>query len=101
MTKYYCRVWKYYFSTAILPIRCLGMLESDATRLRKSSKVVRFSYTQSEGYNNSLFDCESIKRIKVKFVIASGFNSIMYGAKADLSKLLLYYFAAVDKAVFG
>ena len=71
----------------MLPICCLGMLESDAPRSRKSSQV-RFSYTQSEGYNNSIVDCESIKRIKVKYVIASGFNSLMYGAKADLSKEL-------------
>ena len=72
--------------TTLLLICCLGMLASDVPRLRKSPERIKFSYTQSEGYNNSLFDCESIKRIKVKYVIASGFNSIMYGAKADLSK---------------
>ncbi|KAI6654058.1 hypothetical protein LOD99_2905 [Oopsacas minuta] len=61
-----------------------GILDSEAHH-KSLHRSVTFSYTQSDGFTNTHFDCEKIKAINVKYVIASGFNSIMYATQADMS----------------
>lgn len=69
-------------SDELIDVKLHGDMDSAHHKPRKG-RASRFSYTEAKGYNNSLFDCGKLRRVKIKSLIASGLNSIMYAAKTE------------------
>lgn len=79
-----------------VPYAFTGILDTDA---RNNKRGAAFSYTQSEGYNNNLFDCHKLRTMKVKHLVASGFNSIMYSTQPETGKFISLFQSKVTNSL--